>query len=266
MAPIVAFIVVLPWLWRRRPVLLGRLAAPLLVLVGAGLAIPLLPSYDFFAPTERYEVDFATLLVLGGLAAWLALSAGAPNLWRRGLRVGGGLLVVWGCAAGLAISLAGSGAVLAAKHPGTWRTLEDISSPISTAVAAVAGHPVLAEVAAAHEAASAGSHGLETPVGEFSLSPVEQADLTIVSPGGGRAALVGHVELAPGSNYGVQVEGPGSTSQSYPLPAGGGEVEVPLRLNLGLNRIAISPSATSSSGSATGKQVMLFSGLSVVSR
>jgi hypothetical protein len=117
-APIVVFLVALPWIWRRRPALLGGLAAPLMILAGAGVAMMLLAAYEYFASTERYEVDFATLLILGGLAAWLSLSKGPPGHRRLLLRAGGGLLVAWGCAVGLASSFFGYGGRhrLAALH------------------------------------------------------------------------------------------------------------------------------------------------------
>ncbi len=265
MAPIVVFLVALPWIWRRRPTLLGRLAAPLLILAGAGIGMMLLASYEFFSSTERYEVDFATLLVFGGLAAWLALSQGAPSHSRRLLRVGGALLVAWGCVTGFAASFVGYANFLAYRHPGTWRTLEDVGSPISTAIASVVGHPVLAAVSAEHvtEATTASYTNLGTRVTEFTLSPIEQAGLTIVSPDTRSAALVANVELRPGTRYGVHIGGPGSVSHTYQLPSGGGSVTIPVRLSAGLNRLTLSPASPSTTSLVETAPVMLISDLSV---
>ncbi len=264
MAPIVGFVAVLPWIWRRRPLLLGRLAAALLILAAAGIAIPLLPSYQFFAPTERYEVDFATLLVLGGVAAWLSLSNATRGKRRRLLRVGGGALAAWGCATGLAVSFYGSGTALSITHPQTWRTLEDVGSPLSTAIAAVLGHPVLAAISAAHEADVPPSYtNLGSNVAELSLSTAEQAAVTVVSPSAGKATLAASVALRRGTSYEVRLDGPGHAIAAYPLPAGGGLVELPVTLDLGLNHLTLRPIATSERDPPATTPAIVLSDLSI---
>ena len=148
MTPIVVFLAALPWLWRRRPALLGPLAFPLIILAGAGVVIMLLPAYQVFASTERYEVEFSTLFVFGGIAGWLALSTGSRSYHRRLVRVGGGILVAWGCFTGWAISFIGYGNFLAVEHPDTWATLTKLTSPLSSVIATVGDHAVLACVIA----------------------------------------------------------------------------------------------------------------------
>jgi hypothetical protein len=265
LAPIVIFMVALPWVWRRRPRLLGALAVGLLALAGAGIAIVLLSSYQFLASTERYEVDFAALLVLGGVAGWLALSSLASGYRRWLLRVGGGALAAWGCAAGVAISFSGYGTSYAAAYPATWRTLEDLGSPLSTAIATVIGHPVLAAQSAEHlmELSSGGVPNLATHHTEFSLGLDESATITVVSPGTRHVTLLAHVELLPGTRYAVHIGGSGNASNSSPLPVGGGRVEVPVRLDAGLNRLTFSPVAYSAANAPEAAQVMLVSGLTI---
>lgn len=143
MTPIVIFLAVLPWLWRRREAPLGTLAGALIILAVVGIVIALLPAYQVFASTERYEVEFSTLFVLGGLAGWLAMSMGSPSRRRRLVRVGGGILVAWGCFAGWAISFVGYGNFLAVEHPDAWATLTKLTSPLSSMIATVGDHPVL---------------------------------------------------------------------------------------------------------------------------
>jgi hypothetical protein len=264
LAPIVTFLAALPWLWRHRPTLLGPLAMALTALAVAGAMMALLASYEFFASTERYEVDFATLFVLGGLAGWLGLSQGDPSRRRRLLRAVGGLMAAWGCVAGVAISFVGYGNYLALEHPGTWRTLEEDSSPLSTAIAYVLGHPVLATVSTGYiaEGFSSGDdlHGLPSA---FALSTAEQASLTVVAPESREAALRATVSLRPGARYGVRVDGPEGSSYIQALPSDGGSVELPVRLTRGVNRIGLSPVTTATSGTAETTQVMRVSGLSV---
>jgi hypothetical protein len=255
MTPIVAFAVALPWLWSRRPTWLGSLAVPLMTLAGTGLTMMLVVSYQFFASTERYEVDFATLFVLAGLAAWLALSNGRPGPLRLLLRVGGAILIVWGCAAGFAASFVGYGDFLKVRHPQTWRTLEDAGAPLSTAIAKIIGHPVLGASLAS-----------TTDVTGFILPPNEPGTVTIVSPDKRVATLLVSGELQPGTEYRMGVEVPGFADVIYPAPHPGGRVEVPVHLHGGLNRVSFSPVALSSSEIAVGQPVMRIITVSLKAR
>jgi hypothetical protein len=245
MTPIVVFLAALPSLWRRRASSLGRLALPLLLLTGAGLACVLFLSYVFFSTTERYEVDFLTLFLLGAVAAWLALSR-ATRGWRRlVVQIAGGILATWSCIAGVAISFTGYYNLLATGHPGTWRTLQDITAAVSWAAAIAEGHPVLAEATAP-----------ELPW----LAVGERDNLVIVSPGTTKATLVAAFVTARRSGGAIErgasgatllVRGPGRASSTYQIPAGGGAVRVLLRLSPGLNRLSLIPLSTKASGGET---------------
>jgi len=245
-APIVAFVMALPWIWRRRPSTLGVLVAPLAVLAGAGMAMMLVFSYEFFAPTQRYEVDFATLFLLGGLAGWLSLSKCPPSRRRLLVRAGGGLLAVWACAAGLAASFFGYGDTLQETHPQTWRTLEDAGAPLSRAIDAIIGHPVLA----------ASFSSITRGVTEFLLEPEETGAVTVVAPGTRTAVLKVSVELLPGTQFHLGVEGPGSARASYAVPQGGGRMQLPVRLDGGLNHLALFPIGISLAERAATRPVM----------
>ena len=142
MAPIGMFLFALPWIWRRRPALLGPLAPYLAVMAGAGTVCMVFLSYEFYISTERYEADYMTLLLFGALAAWLAVSNVTHGRVRWLVRTGGGILAVWSCMTGMASSYQEI-----AKDPGTWRTLVDLGAPLSTAIATVAGHPIIARSA-----------------------------------------------------------------------------------------------------------------------
>jgi hypothetical protein len=246
MTPIVIFLAALPWIWRRRPELLGQLAFPLVVLAGAGIASLLFLTYWFFSTAERYAVDFTTLFLFGALATWLALAVDTRGRRRRLVRMGGGVLAAWGCLTGLAVSFID----IAEIHPSTWNTLEQIGSPLSTAIAAAVGHPVLAGVSALHTSPNPPESysNLGSDVTSFWLGAEDQADLTIVSPDTRKAALVASVtagpELRAGASLSVDIHGPGPTSHSYRLPAEAAEARIPVHLHPGLNRIVLSPSAT----------------------
>ncbi len=251
-APILIFLVALPWIWRRRPAWLGELAAPLLALAGAGIAGLLFLAYEFFSTTERYEVDFSTLFLLGALAAWLALAAATRGLRRRLVRVAGALLAIWSCLVGVAVSFVGYGNYLAVNHPGTWSALERLGSPLSAAIASAAGHPVLAEVhtTIAPLSGPVSYTTLGTPVGGFWLELGEQASVTVVSPDATAATLIALTRpgsLTPGSSsvtYGgeamaVELKGTRQAIAAYFIPTRGRELAIPIRLKAGVNQFQV---------------------------
>jgi hypothetical protein len=270
MTPIVVFLAALPWLWRRHRAPVDRLALALMVLAGVGVVIMVLPAYQFFAPTERYAVEFSTFFVLGGLAGWLALSAGPPGRRRRLVRIGGGILVAWGCFMGWITSFVGYSNVLALNHPGTWAALEDIGSPLSTLIANAVGHPVLASVSAKNLGPYEPVRytGLSTGPTFFSLGVDEQARFTVVSPDHRRASLSGtitqrHQSEASFPAVGVSIEGPGGASHNYTLPAQGGVTLIPVELNRGVNHFVLRPQLSGQQQIPPGLPLLLVENLTV---
>jgi hypothetical protein len=251
MAPIAILVVALPWIWRRRPELLGALAPLLLAMACAGVGILLFLSYEFFATTERYEVDFATLFVFGSLIVWLALGSKSRVRHRRLAQIGGGALATWSCVAGLAFCYQGL-----ENQPATLHTLVDLGSPLSTAIATAAGHPILAEVHTPSVMTEApetyGSLG--TSVTGFSLSAGDDAELTIVSPDSRDVTLVADIvpgpALSSGATLEARVDGPGSTSHDYRLPSGASEARMVVHLARGVSRLALSAISTEGVGDA----------------
>jgi hypothetical protein len=251
MAPILIFIIALPWLWRRRAGALGPLAPPLLLMAGAGIGGLVFASYEFFATTERYEVDFATLFLICALAAWLALVSGARGHRRRLLLWGGTLLAAWACLTGLLASFTGASQQFPVDHPGTWRALEDFGSPVSAGIAALAGKPILAEVTATnvlqetspdYESLSSGA------ITGFWLGERERATLTVVSPDTRRGTFLAGVasgpKVASGASLEARVTGPEAETSSYPVPAGEGKVEIPVKFHAGVNRFTLTAHAS----------------------
>jgi hypothetical protein len=254
MAPIAIFLLALPWIWRRRPTALGALAPLLLAIAVAGAVCMLFVSYEIYISTERYEVDYMTPLLFGALAAWLVLSGGPQSARRRLVRSVGAVLALWSCATGMAISLQEI-----EKHASTWRTLVNLSSPLSSAIAKIAGHPVLAEVYTPDIQRSPPSYSnLGTEVTGFSLAPGAQADLTIVSPDSRADALLADAVTSSTSQIRggleIRVSGPGPVSHSYRLPAGASTVRIPVHLNPGVNQLVLSPAGGASQSEITRPQ------------
>jgi hypothetical protein len=249
MTPLLLFALALPWLLRRRRQLVEPVTSPLLIAAGAGLLVLLFLSYEFYGSTERYEVDFAGVFLLAALAGWFALSNGAPSWRRKAIRILGATLAVWGCFTGIAISFTGYYELLRAAHPGTWRSLEEATSPISTAIAAVAGHPVLARVEAPYlsQVSPVRLTTIGAGINSFSLPSGYSASLTIVSPDRRTAAVVANLQMGPalhkGAALSVLVHDASSAPHGFSV-LHNGPARVPVELNRGLNRVVLTAAAS----------------------
>ncbi len=257
MTPIVLMLPALPWIWRRRPAWLGALGATLSTLAGAGVVLVLLLAYLIRGTTERYEVDFMMPLLLGSLAAWLAVSHHTRVGRRRLVRLAGALLVAWGCLMGFAVSFVGYGNFLAVEHPGTWKTLQDAGSPLSALVAAAAGGPVLAEVQTPNVLESL--HPGYTTLGDddiekFWLAGGQNASFVVASPGARTVTLAMTIE--PGivddetsrlqygvGSAGVALRAGAHEPLNYQVPARGTRLQVALPVHAGVNRFQLAPIA-----------------------
>lgn len=259
MAPIAIFVVALPFIWRRRPAWLGSLSPLLLTMACAGVACIAFLAYEIYTTSERYETDFMSLILFGALAVWLVLSSRMRGRGARLVKLGGGLLAVWSCITGMAISYQEI-----EKHPGTWRTLLNLGSPLSTAISAVAGHPVLAEVYTPEYARQPPSYSnLGTEVTGFSLTASGEADITIVSPDSRRDALLTSVAAGPALPAGVPLEirisGPGGASHVERL-SGEGMSRIPIDLRGGVNQLVLSlVPGVAAAGESEGQAAVSFS-------
>ncbi|HME03647.1 MAG TPA: hypothetical protein VKG38_11545, partial [Solirubrobacteraceae bacterium] len=274
MTPLLLFAFALPWLRRRRPQWAGRLASPLLIAASAGLFALLFLSFEFFTTTERYETDFACMFLFAALCAWFALSTGLSGRRRGGIRVLGALLAIWGCLTGVAISFTGYGNLLHVEHPGTWRALENATSPISTGIAMLAGHPILAGVRAVNVAQVSPVRltTLGAGIQSFWLVAGYPAQLTIVSPDRRQAAIIAAMQpvapLRKGGTLSVQVTDASPVPRAYRIVHGGLQ-RLPVELNRGVNRVLLTPVATGMSTApvpGTARLLITVSSLAVAAR
>ena len=82
-----------------------------------------------------------SFFLIPGLLGWFVLSSGRG---RRILSALGAVLIFYGCVVGAAISVYGYYDALRTTHPGTYWSLDRLSSPLPTALTMILGHPVIA--------------------------------------------------------------------------------------------------------------------------
>lgn len=172
-----------PWLLFRRP---GdrRLRGVAVILLSLGVLLVLLLSYSLWGATMRYEVDFATLLLLPSVLAWFALARMTNRIGRMTVHVLGTAALAWGIAFGAALGMSGYGDSFAVNQPGAFAALERATEPIATGIAWLEGSQpqiVHSDPVAAVTAAPNGPllNGATLTVGQ---KPVT---LSIVSPSSG---------------------------------------------------------------------------------
>jgi hypothetical protein len=203
-------------------------------------------SFEFPNTTERYEGDFAAVFLLAAFAAWFALSTGAAGARRKAVHVIGAVFALWGCVTGVAISLNPGDTLLHAAHPGTWTRLENATSPISTAIAMLVGHPILGSVEAPKVARISPVRltSIGAGVESVSLRPGTSAQLTIVSPDERKAAIVANVQtgvaLHNGRALAIQIKDASPQTHDFFI-LHNGVARIPVELNRGLDRVRLTP-------------------------
>jgi hypothetical protein len=204
-----------------------ELRAVAIALAGTGLAIMLLVSFTLWGATMRYEVDFASLLLIPGLLVWFALAGRG----RRALRAAGAAAIGWGAAAGLAFGMTGYYDSLRTAKPGQYEFFQRATSPLPTGIAMVRDKVALTEIVPEPGADT----DLGPGYGRWDLDvPPTGAELTMVSGGAKRVRL----EFDLGGAGTLMVRG----GRPAILPVGGRRERVELVLDRGINRVELSTS------------------------
>ena len=216
-------------------------AAARLVGAAVGLAALVLAGLAAFPSVAmRFTMDFAGLLVLGALTAWLAALSGRARgrrsrRRRRAVAVAGGVLAAYSAVAGLALNV-GDQRIVALLHPGTLDRLQRAFAPLPTAASAVAGRPLLASVDGLPRFAASAPNAAPPAVLR------DGGRLTVrVASGTARRALL-RVRLAalpgpPGAPRTVVARSAGGLLSR--APAAPGTVTLDVALRRGLDRVAL---------------------------
>jgi hypothetical protein len=140
--PILASLFLAPFLlWRRLPSELAKLLAGLAI---SGLIVGLVIAWGIPGTTQRYEVDFATLLTLPAVVCWFALMAPErPKLTRIVARLVGTLFVVYGAIVGMGLSITGYYDSLRVTHRATYEAIGNAFGFVPQFVTLLMGHPAI---------------------------------------------------------------------------------------------------------------------------
>jgi hypothetical protein len=208
-----------------------------------GLAVVGLLSYAIWGTTQRYEVDYATFFLLAAFVVWAVLLGRSrpKSIRRRITAVVGSVLTTVGAAIGIALSFNGYLNFLYSNHPGTYRTLEDVTSPVATLVTMVNERPALVRVDGPSPLGPYGRGNFGGPTAPRMSLGEGKVTITILSPGVERAELLATVSrgLQPPSTGPVPILVLSTGQPPRLVPVSRGPLRLPIRLNWGLNRITL---------------------------
>ena len=186
--PLVGLLLAAPFLLRRR--LEPAMRAVLGLLLGSAGLVLLALCISVPGATERYEVDFSSLIVFAAVLCWLSWSP--TTRWRR--RSAGvlfGLFGLYGAAVGVAVSVTGPDDELQAANPTTYRSLEQATSFIPQVVTTLLGHADIVRVIdpLASYPENLGDYGTSAIGNTRFYLQVPPEEVDIVSPRGERMEM-----------------------------------------------------------------------------
>jgi hypothetical protein len=211
-------------------------------LTGLALAIAAFVSWTLWGATMRYEMDFASLLVIAALLIWFTLhgQVGARRWPRRLVTVLGAAAITYGVVVAAAISTAGYDGSLELEHPGTFRALSHFFSPLPTLATMISGHAGISAIQS--------DPGVALPHANYGTSDVSGASfaigpapstVTVIAPRSEQITLRASLEPEPGLPSGaralVQASSHGSQASSA---LGAGTSRWRVKVRTGLNDIS----------------------------
>jgi hypothetical protein len=239
--PITLLLLGLPVLWRSKQSSERRVLFAATGLAVLGLLIATMLAWSVFGTTQRYEVDFASLLLIPALLIWaLILDRYRPGATlRRVWAVLGVALILFGALVGTAVSFTGYSDLLREEHPGVFDTLEDVTGPVATLATMIRGKPELARIDNGPLSAGQVPTGVTDAGGSAWLGryPIT---FVVLSPGSrwiGITATLTAGPDAPKSAQRIRVSTAGRQLFTRRIAVGG--VRLPIFVHWGLNRIRV---------------------------
>jgi hypothetical protein len=228
-SPLLAMLAAVPamaW-WARDPES-RRLAEVSAVLVAVAILLPLPSLLSFGGATERYEVDFLTLLLIPATVAWLWLAARlrGRRLVRGAVLAVGAAAIAFSTMANLAFSVVGYGDGLRVAQPATYARLERAFAWVPTIATKLAGRPSVLEI---RDLLSVQPEGVSTVETQIQLAAPSEGVVTL------RTTVLPNPGLPTGSALFATVRGP--RSRTRVAMAVSKETSLRIPLDQGLNRV-----------------------------
>lgn len=236
--PIALALFALPVLAKRR--FPRELSMGLLLTIVSAMLIALFLSIALWGATMRYEANFAPLLLIPAILAWLALGQSRRSV-RWITKPLGAIAIVFGAFVALGISINGYTNPMQSAVPGQYAALRSGTSPFATFVTILVGHPVVTYISPATSATYGNISYAELGIAEstslnLSTTPF---DVQLVAPHGGTWGFefdAATVSGAPKDTARMHiVVAHAGTKKTYPIRVGANDIPVPL--NIGLNDV-----------------------------
>jgi len=233
LAPLLLILLAVPFRRRIDPDLRAVLAT--FVLIAIGLVV--VAAIAFWGATMRYEVDFASFLLIPALVVWLRAR-------RRWVTILGVAAIVWGSMIGLALSFSGQNQPLRGTHPKLWDALTRDFSPVSRAATWVtSGGPTIGEVAAIGAQRGDRSYTTFDDQGIDVLMFPNPIGVKIVMPSAGdvhlKATAIRGSDVPARSRLNLLIRLPDGRVGSEPLPKATNELDVTFRLRRGVQQVLL---------------------------
>jgi hypothetical protein len=223
----------------------GRARVTLAILCAIAVTILFFTSIALWGATMRYEVDFASLLLIAAAVGWLVWAQRLDRLPRKLLVGAGTCLIAWGVVFGVASGMTGYYDSLRRGSPATYNRFERYTAFVPTLGSRIKGRPVLLSATLSFGDVVDRDRGAGVGTLEIPLLAGTQADLVLAS-GSARpyGLLLSGVPIRrsrAAAKISVFVPQTGSTqvitARSFPPRV------VPLKFKRGLNHIVIAASA-----------------------
>jgi hypothetical protein len=261
LAPLVLVLFAVPFL-RGRHRLEADLRAVLLALVGIAMGLAVVASIAFWGATMRYEVDFASFLLIAALVVWYRLGAVVAAVrWRRLVTVLGAAAIAWASLLGLALSFSGNNSLLRVTHPGLWEALtRDFSWASRIGASVTNGGPTVATVDTPLRIPRRGGYAKLDDQDAVFIVDQRPVEVHVVMPSSGpvhlRAIALRGDSIAPGTPMALVMTLPDGRTRPVPLRGDDFEaIDVPLRLPRGVHRLILQASVQ---GQLTGYSTLIL--------
>lgn len=234
LAPLILLLVAVPFRARRME---PALRAVLLTFTAVAAGLVFIAAVAFWGATMRYEVDFASFLLLAALLPWLRTR-------RRWLTIAGAVAIAWASLFGFVLSFTGQNQPLRGTHPQLWASLTRDFSPLSRVVTKVVhGGPAVARVEALGALRTDRGYLTFGDQGIAVLLTEQPIVVTVVMPSAGsthlRATAFRGPGLVPRSRVDLGVQLPSGQQGTLPLLQRRQPIDIPLRLKAGVQRIVL---------------------------